>query len=165
MLQHHLRLKQFQVKATVVLYSEWNRDSWTPGWTQTSVQRCCVWAHLKLGQRSLCTAQVCTLWRSLFKTTEHINNYIHSNNRFIFLLVRPLWTHTRHVNHSAVAVLQQVPGFTVNAAGSDAVLGEVFRVYGSGLAISPRRRKVLKLKEQTARFSSEYQHTGLQQMI
>ena len=54
------------------------------------------------------------------------------------------------MNHPAVAVLQQVPGFTVYAARGDAVCGEVFRVYGSGLAVSPRRWEVLKLQEQTA---------------
>lgn len=54
------------------------------------------------------------------------------------------------MDHSAVAILQKVPGFTVNAAGGDAVRGEEFRVYGGRLAISPRRREVLKLKERTA---------------
>lgn len=52
------------------------------------------------------------------------------------------------MNHPAVAILQQVPGFTVNAAGADAVCGEVLRIYGSGLAVSPRRWEVLKLQEQ-----------------
>lgn len=63
------------------------------------------------------------------------------------------------MNHPAVAVLQQVPGFTVNAAGGDAVRGEEFRVYGSRLAISPRRREVLKLKEQTAHVFPQYMGT------
>lgn len=67
-----------------------------------------------------------------------------------------VWIHTRHVNHPAVTILQQVPSFTVNAAGGDAVCGEVFRVYGSRLAISPRRREVLKLKEQTAYVFPQY---------
>lgn len=65
-----------------------------------------------------------------------------------FYLIWPCWHHTGHVNHPAVAVLQQVPGFTVNAAGADAVCGEVLRIYGSGLAVSPRRWEVLKLQEQ-----------------
>lgn len=60
--------------------------------------------------------------------------------------------HTRHVNHPAVAVLQQVPGLTVDAAGADAVCGEVLRVYGSGLAVTPRWREVLKLQQQTAHY-------------
>lgn len=84
----------------------------------------------------------------------------------IFLLAFEF--HTRHVNHSAVAVFQQVPSFTVDAAGGDAVRGEVLRVYGGGLAISPRRREVLKLKEQAAQVffpPSVYQQTGLQQII
>lgn len=64
-------------------------------------------------------------------------------------------THTRHVNHPAVAVLQQVPGFTVDAAGADAVRGEVLGVYGGGLAVSPRRREVLKLRQKTAHVVSQ----------
>lgn len=79
-----------------------------------------------------------------------------------FSFAKSFWIHTWHVDHSAVAILQQVPGFTVNAAGGDAIRGEEFRVYGCRLAISPRRREVLKLKERTACFSSVYHHTGLQ---
>lgn len=60
------------------------------------------------------------------------------------------------MNHPAVTVLQQVTSFTVNAAGSDAIGGEVLRVYGSRLAISPRRREVLKLKEPIAWCPSVY---------
>lgn len=66
-----------------------------------------------------------------------------------------LRTHTRHVNHPAVAVLQQVPGLTVDAAGADAVRGEVLGVDGSGLAVTPRRREVLKLQRQTAHVVSQ----------
>lgn len=69
------------------------------------------------------------------------------------------------MNHPAVAVLQQVPGFTVNAACSDAVCGEEFRVYRGGLTVSPGRREVLKLKEwKRTDISSVYQLTGLPQI-
>lgn len=59
------------------------------------------------------------------------------------------------MNHPAVAVLQQVPGFTVDAAGADAVRGEVLGVYGGGLAVSPRWREVLKLRQKTAHVVSQ----------
>lgn len=68
------------------------------------------------------------------------------------------WTgliHTRHVNHPAVAVLQQVPGLTVDAAGADAVCGEVLGLYGSGLAVTPRWREILKLRKQMAHVVSQ----------
>lgn len=71
------------------------------------------------------------------------------------MLLGRLQIHTRHVNHPAVAVLQQVPGLTVDAAGADAVCGEVLGVYGSGFAVTPRWREVLKLKQQTAHTVSQ----------
>lgn len=59
------------------------------------------------------------------------------------------------MNHPAVAVLQQVAGLAVDAAGADAVRGEVLRVDGGGLAVAPRRREVLKLRQKTAHVASQ----------
>lgn len=66
------------------------------------------------------------------------------------------------MNHPTVAVLQQVPGLTVDAAGADAVCGEVLGVYGGGLAVAPRWWEVLKLQQQTAHVCvSESQQDGM----
>lgn len=60
---------------------------------------------------------------------------------------------TWHVHHPAVAVLQQIPGFTVDTTPCYTVGGEELRVHGSGLAVAPGRWKILKLRY-TTRFYS-----------
>lgn len=54
------------------------------------------------------------------------------------------------MDHPAVTVLHQVACLTVDTAGCDAVRGEELRVDGSGLAVSPRGREVLKLGQNRA---------------
>lgn len=124
---------------------------------------CSVFAYLKLGQHSLCTALGCKLSMCLITTTKGKTiTWGHKALQHI-IFVKLVWIHTWHVDHPAVTILQQVPGFTVNAAGGDTIGGEEFRVHRTRLAISPRRREVLKLKEWTAHvFFSVHQHTGLQ---
>lgn len=54
---------------------------------------------------------------------------------------------TGHVNHPAIAVLDQVSRLAVNSAGSDAVTAEEVRVHRCGLAVAPRWGQVRQLKE------------------
>lgn len=114
---------------------------------------CSINTYLEPGQHSLCTAQECKQWMFLFekKSTVVVNR---TNDAFVMWLGL-LQIHTRHVNHPAVAVLQQVPGLTVDAAGADAVCGEVLGVYGCGLAVTPRWWEILKLQQQTAHIVSQ----------
>lgn len=57
---------------------------------------------------------------------------------------------TGHVDHSAVAVLHQVSGLTVDPAGRDAVAAEEVRIHRRGLAVTPGRRQVRQLRKTEA---------------
>lgn len=78
------------------------------------------------------------------------NNIIHPIPLMNYVMVKPMCVSTRHVDHPAVTVLHQVACLTVDTAGCDAVRGEELRVDGSGLAVSPRGREVLKLGQNRA---------------
>lgn len=54
---------------------------------------------------------------------------------------------TGHVDHSAVAILHQVPRLTVNPAGCDAVAAEEVWIHRRGLAVTPGRRQVCQLRK------------------
>lgn len=57
---------------------------------------------------------------------------------------------TRHVDHSAVAVLHQVSGLAVDPAGCDAVAAEEVWIHWRGLAITPGWRQVCQLRKMEA---------------
>lgn len=60
--------------------------------------------------------------------------------------VRPVVVLTGHVHHPAVAVLHDVPCFTVNPAGGNTVDLEKARLQSLWLALSPRGRQVGQLQ-------------------
>lgn len=54
------------------------------------------------------------------------------------------------MDHSAVAVLHQVPRLAVDPAGRDAVTAEEVRIHRRGLAVTPGRRQVCQLRDMEA---------------
>lgn len=152
------RLKQVtEVLRKGQCWSNGPAADWALGWNSdinANEEQQSVWAYLELGRRSLCTAQVCKLWRFLFDGASKNKYYAHWKDimrHFLLSFLEHLllqvfiWVPTRHVNHPAVAVFQQVAGLTVNAAGWDAVRGEELGIHLGGFAISPWWWKVLKL--------------------
>lgn len=125
------------------------------------------------GLHSPCTVLGCIRWRSLTKCSNNSRVRVvkcsESSRRWnlsSFDLKNPdcqsqykirfyitVCVCTWHVYHPAITVLQQIPGFTVDATRCYAVGGEVLRVHGSRSAVAPGRWKILKLRYTTQCYS------------